>query len=109
MIVRARKRKLQKILADSKLINLEFGKQIGDKVKQRIAELLAAETLEDISHLPPMKLHSLSGEYEGCFAVKLTGNFRLVFKAYTCEEEFTTQKSNTEIIVIEEVVDYHGK
>ncbi|EYT94450.1 MULTISPECIES: type II toxin-antitoxin system RelE/ParE family toxin [Enterococcus] len=109
MIVRARKRKLQKILENPKLISSEFGKQIGDKVKQRIAELQAATTLEDISHLPPMKLHSLSGEYEGCFAVKLTGNYRLVFKAYTCEEKLTIQKIKAEIIVIEEVVDYHGK
>lgn len=78
-------------------------------MRQRIAELVAATTLEDISHLPPMKLHALSGQYEGCFAVKLTGNYRLVFKAYTCEEEFTTQKIDAEIIIIEEVVDYHGK
>lgn len=68
-----------------------------------------ATTAKNETHYYLVYVHSLSGEYEGCFAVKLTGNFRLVFKAYTCEEEFTTQKSNTEIIVIEEVVDYHGK
>jgi len=46
---------------------------------QRMAELNAANSLEDISHLPPHRLHELTGERKGQFSVDLKHPFRLLF------------------------------
>ena len=42
-------------------------------------ELYAAETLEDISKVPPIKCHELKGNRKGQLAVNLEGGVRLVF------------------------------
>ncbi len=42
-------------------------------------ELNAAETLEDISKVPPVKCHELKGNRKGQLAVNLEGGVRLVF------------------------------
>lgn len=101
-------KKMTRIIESEALIIKEFGTKIGKKLMQRISEFRAADSLDQISHLPPQKLHSLNGKYDGCFAVNVTENFRLVFEAYTVDEESTMIKSDATIIVIKEVVDYHG-
>lgn len=49
------------------------------KLKQRLMELNAAETLADISHLPPPRCHELSGKRAGQFSVDLEHPYRLLF------------------------------
>jgi len=49
------------------------------KLKQRLAELKAAETLSDISYLPPPRCHELTGNRAGQFSVDLEHPYRLLF------------------------------
>ena len=49
------------------------------KLKQRMAELKAAEALSDISHLPPPRCHELTGNRAGQFSVDLEHPYRLLF------------------------------
>ncbi|MFC0276720.1 type II toxin-antitoxin system RelE/ParE family toxin [Enterococcus devriesei] len=100
--------KMSKILSKEKNIRKEYGDVIAKKVKQRITEFRAANNLKDISHVPPQKLHQLSGKYKNCFSVMITGNWRLVFEAYTSDEELTLEKELAVIILVKEIVDYHG-
>ncbi len=81
---------------------------VGAKLMQRISEFRATDSLSEISHLPPPRLHSLGGDRNGEFAVSLTGNERLVFKGLDINNEFTSNKSQVVKIYILEVVDYHG-
>ncbi|WP_430534481.1 type II toxin-antitoxin system RelE/ParE family toxin [Listeria rocourtiae] len=109
MEIYAKTQKMTKILSDERLLRKEYGKDIGDSLRLRVSEFKAAETLEDISHLKPQRLHQLKGnKYKDCYAVDLTKNFRCIFEAYDSDEERTLVKSEAVAIKIMEVGDYHG-
>ena len=49
------------------------------KLGQRLFELHAAESLQEISHHPPARCHELSGKQEGQFSVDIEHPYRLLF------------------------------
>lgn len=49
------------------------------KLQQRLMELHAAESLAEISHLPPPRCHELSGSKAGQFSIDLVHPYRLLF------------------------------
>lgn len=49
------------------------------KLSQRLFELNAATNLSEVSHIPPPRLHELSGNRSGQFSVDLCHPFRLIF------------------------------
>lgn len=49
------------------------------KLEQRLMELGAADTLADVSHLPPPRCHELSGGRAGQLSVDLVQPYRLFF------------------------------
>ncbi len=57
----------------------ELGTKRAAKLKQRLMELRAADTLSVISHLPPPRCHELSGKESGIFSVDLEHPYRLLF------------------------------
>ncbi len=57
----------------------ELGAVRARKLQQRLAELKAADTLSDISHLPPPRCHALTGNRTGQFSVDLDHPYRLLF------------------------------
>lgn len=57
-----------------------FGKPLAERLQQRLAELKAAETLEDIRRLPPARCHELSQDRKGQLAVDLVHLKRLIFE-----------------------------
>ena len=72
-------RKLQKTCSVSKETIKQFGVKRGLKIQQRLMELKAAETLAEISHLPPPRCHELSGNRAGQLSVDLDHPYRLLF------------------------------
>lgn len=54
-----------------------FGKKMSLKLGQRLMELGAAETLADMSHLPPARCHQLANT-GGVFSVDLEHPYRLL-------------------------------
>jgi len=56
-----------------------FGPDKSRKLKQRLMELGAADTLSDISHLPPPRCHELTGKEAGIFSVDVDHPYRLLF------------------------------
>lgn len=73
-------RKLQKVCNSEKEMRATFGKPLAERLQQRLAELKAAETLEDVSRLPPARCHELSQDREGQLAVDLVHPKRLIFE-----------------------------
>ncbi len=71
-------KKLQRQCSEEKLMRKTFGKELCMKLKQRLMELQAADTLKDISHLPPPRCHELVNQ-GGVFSVDLVYPFRLLF------------------------------
>ena len=73
-------RKLQKACNSEKEMRARFGKPLAERLQQRLSELKAAETLEDVSRLPPARCHELSQDREGQLAVVLVQPQRLIFE-----------------------------
>ena len=74
-----RTNKLKKICSRDKEMVKELGAKMTAKLKQRLMELSAADTLSVISHLPPPRCHELTGKAAGIFSVDLEHPHRLLF------------------------------
>jgi proteic killer suppression protein len=71
--------KLAKTCNSEKKLNGEYGKEQALVIRQRLAELLAAETLAVMRTLPG-HCHELKQNLKGLIAVSLIGKERLVFR-----------------------------
>ena len=88
-----RSKKIEKKLGNPKRFYTKFSKSL-----EEVFDMLkACETSADILR-NPHPLHD-DKDYQGCFALTVTGNYRLVFKI--------ERKEGEEIIIIMEVIDYH--
>ena len=74
-----RTKKLQKQCSKNKDAVKALGSACAKKLKQRMMELVAADTLSDVSHLPPPRCHELSDNRKGQFSVDLQHPYRLLF------------------------------
>ena len=106
-------KKIQKACSSERESDRTWGDQLAKKVRQRLAELKAAETLAEISHLPPARCHELSGKRRRQFAVDLKHPLRLVFEPMhsrvPLKEDGGVDLGNVTAICIVGVEDYHGK
>jgi len=78
MVVSYHTNKVQKICNEEKAGIKALGSECARKLRQRLAELAAAEVLSDISHLPPSRCHELTNR-GGVFSVDLQHPYRLLF------------------------------
>lgn len=74
-----RSRVLQKTCSKEGEAVKRLGAKMAGKVMQRMMELQAAETLADLSRLPPARCHELTGDRKGVFSVDLDHPYRLLF------------------------------
>lgn len=68
---------LQKICEQQRLMTKKFGRDCSRKLKTRLADLCAADTVADLTAGRP---HVLKGDRAGQFALDLHGGIRLVFE-----------------------------
>ena len=76
MKIQFNRRKLEKKCNDPDASNL--GANTAKKLKQRMEEFRAAESLAEIKMLPGARLHPLTGDLSGRFAVNLDHPRRLL-------------------------------
>lgn len=72
-------KKLQKQLQS----DADMVKAYGDRTKRlkmRLGVLKNARNLAEVPKEPPTRCHLLTGKDAGCYAVDVTGNWRLVFE-----------------------------
>ena len=88
-----------------------FGKN-GDRVRARIAELRAADVLSDLWNAPG-KLHGLTGDRSGQYAMHLLEPYRIVFTSdddpIPRDADGAIEASLVKSVRILEVTDYHGR
>lgn len=72
-------KKLQKICSQHEIAIKTLGPKMALKLQQRLMELSAAETLLQISKLPPARCHELKGNRKGQLSVDLEHPYRLLF------------------------------
>ena len=80
MDVRFSMTKLQKICNSDANMKAEFGPQMARKLQQRLMELKAANTLDQISRVPPPRCHEHTGNNKGKLTVDLIHPYRLFFR-----------------------------
>lgn len=97
-------KKLQKYCQSEKDLLRKYGKFQAKIILIRLNQLQAAENLYDISRLPQVRLHPLSGDRQGEFAVDLQQPKRLIFIPQN--GSLNDYKTITKIQIIE-IVNYH--
>src|SRR5437762_3064953 len=90
----------------------KYGQRRADLIQQRMAELMAAEFLEDIRNLPGPHCHELGQNRKGQLAVNLDHPYRLIFEPadepIPLKPDGGLNWNQVTAIRILEVVDYHG-
>lgn len=72
--------KLRKIFNSERLLQAEYGAEMGRVIMRRMSVLWAARTLQEVPIKPPQRRHELKGRRKGQFAVDLKHPHRLVFR-----------------------------
>lgn len=101
MEIEFRTSSLERAYAESAEANRRWGQAIGRKYVQRIKAIAAASSVAELRRARALRLHQLGGERRGQYGVTLTANWRLVIS-------FSNREYGTRVL-IEEVVDYHGR
>ena len=70
---------IQKLCSQKAVAQKKLGAIMARKLQQRMMELKAAETLTDISRLPPARCHELKGDRKGQLSIDLEHPYRLLF------------------------------
>lgn len=88
-----------------------YGDRRAKLIRRRLDELRAADTLEDLRHLPAPRCHELIGDRNGQLSVDLDHPYRLIFVP---EEPIPTKSDGSldwvqvRAIVVLGVEDTHG-
>ncbi len=98
MEIRYKNKKIEKICTEVKTAEKAYGREMAEKIHQRIDEITASETVEMMILFHIGRCHALSQNRKGQFAVDLVHPYRLVFKKDDAE---------IQIVKILEIVDYH--
>lgn len=102
--------KLRKYANNDKQAIKKLGQRRAELYKQRLDDLFAASTLEDVRYLPG-NYHELKGNRKGQWACDLDHPYRLIFEPH--ENPIPTNESGQYIwleitgVEIIEIVDYH--
>ena len=104
-------KKFAKLCSSAKDMVGKLGKPMAAKLQQRLFELQAAESLDDVPRVPPPRCHEMTGDLKGKLAVDLVHPYRLVFSpdhdpVPTKDDGGLDWKRVTKILV-DEIVDYH--
>ena len=91
-------KKLKMICTDAKAAERTHGKEMAEKIHQRIDEIAAADSVEMMIQFHIGRCHPLSLNRKGQYAVDLVHPYRLVFEK---------QGNTIQIAHILEIVDYH--
>ena len=109
MELRFKTKKLKKQCEEPTEVQKKYGSKIGNKLTQRVSELSAANTLDDIAKIPAARLHKLEGSRKNEYVIDLVHPFRLVITPVLEGNADVDSLSSVRIVRIEEVTDYHGK
>lgn len=102
--------KLEKACNSDKEIRKKFGERQGAKLKQRLGELRAASTLEELRNVPG-NYHELREDRKGQLAVYLVHPYRLVFvpanNPIPTKPDGGLDWNRVTAINVVEIIDYH--
>ncbi|WP_082118476.1 type II toxin-antitoxin system RelE/ParE family toxin [Rhizobium sp. LC145] len=102
--------KLRRQLESDKALRKAYGDR-ASRLKMRLAVLEQASNLSEVPTDAPDRCHQLDGEWAGCFAVAITGNWRLIFEPdhdpVPIRDDGGIDRAAVVAIRIRAIVDYH--
>lgn len=99
MEIEYRNNKLKKICTNNSAARKQYGQRMADLIHQRIQEIRAFDTVEELIQYGIGRCHPLKGNRQGQYALDLEQPHRLTF---------TVKHDIVQIAYIEEIVkDYH--
>lgn len=111
MVISFSSRKLQKLCNSEREMRSKYGLRMAEKLMQRLVELQAADTLDDLGRLPSARCHELSQDRAGQLAVDLIHPKRLIFSPNhnpsPTKPDGGLDWTKVTSVVIVEIVDYH--
>jgi toxin HigB-1 len=112
MKVTYKNEKTRRLCEDAKTGHKRFGEIAARQLRKRIRMLLEADTLSDIPHTPPPRLHLLSGYKEPTYGVVVYRGLRIVLEPADTPVPLLgdggVDKGNVRSVQIVTVEDYHG-
>jgi plasmid maintenance system killer protein len=103
--------KLAKECNEFRLLQKVHGKQRARLIRRRLDELRAANTLAEISHLPPPRMHQLKGERQGQISLDLDHPYRLLITVANNpvpkKDNGNINLSKVTVVMVLEVKDTH--
>lgn len=100
--------KLQKVIGSEGQHLKKRAGQLSKPIKLRIDQIRAATNYLEYQSIGLGNPHLLDGNFKGCFAVSVSKNYRLIGRL--CVEDLSPESlEKCDKVVIEGVVDYHGK
>lgn len=94
----------KKIFTSERLIKKYYGK-IANSLAVRLSELRVADNLSDIPQTPPPRRHKLGGDYQNCWGLNVSKNFRMILEPVG-EYDVNDVTSIREVKIIR-IEDYH--
>ena len=98
MIVEYNNRNIEKVCTDASVAERKYGSRMAELIQQRIDEIRAADSVEQMIQFRIGRCHPLKGDRKDQYAVDLVHPQRLVFEK---------KGSQIKIANIMEIVDYH--
>ncbi|MCK4269124.1 MAG: hypothetical protein KAW93_01455 [Methanogenium sp.] len=100
--------KIRKLCRNEKSAIRDLGETCSNKLKSRISDILAAETVTDLIAGKP---HPLKGKRKGQYSIEISGGKRIIFVPANNPTPLTESEKidwpNVTKIKIIEIVDYH--
>ncbi|MEG2908089.1 MAG: hypothetical protein RR945_02620 [Erysipelotrichaceae bacterium] len=96
--------RLEKTLSDNRQIKKNYPREY-NKIINRLSELIVANSLSEISHVPPPRRHKLSGNKDGCWGIDYSPSFRIIIKPVN-EFDVDDLTTVTEIMIMS-LENYH--
>jgi proteic killer suppression protein len=91
-------KRLEKVCTNLEIATKEHGRNMAEKIQERIAQIKAADSVEKMIQFKIGRCHSLQGNRKDQFAVNLVQPQRLIFEKIDNE---------IQIAKIIEITDYH--
>lgn len=72
-------KKLERVMTDNRLLKKYYSNDYV-RIRNRLSELLVADSLEEIPVVPPPRRHKLSGDMADCWGIDYSKNDRIVIQ-----------------------------
>src|SRR5690554_5894850 len=100
--------KVERCFCNPKITKKIVGEKLARMIKKRFDQLKAASNFDIYLSTRLGKPHSLVGNFEGCYGITISSNYRLVVRPEIKGTDSVSLKE-CDTIIIEGVVDYHGQ